>query len=214
MKKIGFIFLLMLLSIIFSGCGKNNTNINNSQNQNLNKVAAINENDNINSNANTEIDTSDWQTYTNEEYGFSFKYPSEDKVTEFSDYIVITTPKTEEISQETTGERSDAVSILFNENNFLFGGLPKPIEFTEEYYKSFCKKSELDVFLGEIKIDGHNAFQLSHEEATKTKHTFLKNNNEKYIEIYGGYYGAEVSDLSNNKLEPYDAIVNSIKFID
>lgn len=75
MKKIGFIFLLMLLSIIFSGCGKNNTNINNSQNQNLNKVAAINENDNINSNANTEIDTSDWQIFSNQDMGFSFEYP-------------------------------------------------------------------------------------------------------------------------------------------
>lgn len=109
MKKISFIFLVMLLSIIFSGCKKNstntntaeannntnqvvsavnasntngtnntntqnsNTNLNNSeQNENVNQV----NNENINNDA-TAIDTSDWQTYANEEYGFSFKYPKE-----------------------------------------------------------------------------------------------------------------------------------------
>jgi len=42
---------------------------------NTNTVVLTNQNTNTVSNLNTNIDTSDWQVYTNEKYGFSFRYP-------------------------------------------------------------------------------------------------------------------------------------------
>ena len=62
-----------------------NTTVNaNTSNDNTNVVVAnSNENTNevVNENTNSgqggEVDTSDWLTYTNDEYGFSFKYPKE-----------------------------------------------------------------------------------------------------------------------------------------
>ncbi len=48
-------------------------------NQNTNSETGISNNEEATSVAdeNTEIDTSDWQTYSNDEYGFSFKYPQD-----------------------------------------------------------------------------------------------------------------------------------------
>jgi len=51
-------------------------------NQNTNAVinVNINSNTNVNNNQNSEIDTSDWLTHKNEEYGFEFKYPASFKL--------------------------------------------------------------------------------------------------------------------------------------
>lgn len=45
------------------------------------KQPVVNQNIDTNTNVNSnEIDTSDWQTYENKEYGFEFKYPKEWKI--------------------------------------------------------------------------------------------------------------------------------------
>ena len=71
---------------LFAGCTTKtttNTTIDtNTANDNttVEVVANTNEtlvNENTNSEEGSEVDTSDWQTYTNEEYGFSFKYSEE-----------------------------------------------------------------------------------------------------------------------------------------
>jgi len=49
---------------------------------NINTAANTNEVTNMN----TEVDTSDWLTYENEEYGYAFKYPSDMKVDDYRDY--------------------------------------------------------------------------------------------------------------------------------
>jgi hypothetical protein len=69
-------------SLVFiTGCTtvQTATNTNEVSNTNTNTVNtnATVANENTNTEQGSEVDTSDWLTYTNEEYGFSFKYPEE-----------------------------------------------------------------------------------------------------------------------------------------
>lgn len=72
----GMLFLGSSSLILLGGlCNSEVTNTNTGINANT----TANTNSQINTNAvvNTNTDTADWQTYTNEEYGFNFKYPKE-----------------------------------------------------------------------------------------------------------------------------------------
>lgn len=55
-------------------------NLVSKSNRNSNANANINANTNANGNQNTSSEISDWLTYTNDTYGFSFKYPKEWKI--------------------------------------------------------------------------------------------------------------------------------------
>ena len=75
MKHRNTIYFIMILAIslaVVSGC-KKQVSVN--QNQSINQ--------NQNTNTNGEIDTSNWKTYRNEEFGFEFKYPREINNIEF-----------------------------------------------------------------------------------------------------------------------------------
>ncbi len=97
-NKTGLIILILAAVIVIAGGlwyalagtdentnNENNTNTvaNENANTNVNTNTAANTNAETNSNTNTatntnsSVDTSDWLTYTNEEYGFSFKYPQD-----------------------------------------------------------------------------------------------------------------------------------------
>jgi hypothetical protein len=66
-----------------------NTNVVVDTNENTNVIVV---NENTNSDQGSEVDTSDWLTYINEEYGFSFKYPEEwtvsDQTTQSKSWII------------------------------------------------------------------------------------------------------------------------------
>jgi len=61
-KKLTILLLIVSLGLAVSGCFKK-------------PVEPVNQNQNTSTNQAGEIDTSDWKTYRNEEYGFEFKYP-------------------------------------------------------------------------------------------------------------------------------------------
>jgi len=65
----------------FSGTNDNTNNTNKVMNENTNVTV----NTNTTTNTNSAVDTSDWETYTNEMYSYSFKYPNNWDVVELSD---------------------------------------------------------------------------------------------------------------------------------
>ena len=84
------VFLLLAIVVIFSGCKKEEIiedkqeveNIEIVENENRDEEKIIEENKNVEpvegevvDEAEEDIEISDWLTYTNEEFGFSFKYP-------------------------------------------------------------------------------------------------------------------------------------------
>ncbi|MFA6255298.1 MAG: hypothetical protein WC675_04705 [Patescibacteria group bacterium] len=76
-QKLAIIALLAGLSLAVSACLKKpNPVVNQNQNVNQNTNQPIDQNVNTNTATTTKaIDTSNWKTYWNEEYGFEFKYP-------------------------------------------------------------------------------------------------------------------------------------------
>ena len=77
------------------GTNTNNTNItttntnqavNTNTTSNTNLVTNANTNTVTNTTANTNIDTSGWKTYENEEWGYSFQYPTDAQVQDYSKY--------------------------------------------------------------------------------------------------------------------------------
>ncbi len=81
MKKQTLISLSTLAAslILLAGCSTATSKVNTANtNTTINTNASVNANANENTNTevSSDVDTSDWLTYTNDEYGFSFKYPS------------------------------------------------------------------------------------------------------------------------------------------
>lgn len=99
--------VLIALSAVFSGCGKVAPDKNLNGNENLNANENTNLNQNTNTNTNGEVDTSNWQTYRNEEYGFEVKYPEGWEVS----------------SLNTSSAQFVSDDILFDQFNFIKDGI-------------------------------------------------------------------------------------------
>jgi len=85
-------------------------NTNSVVNENVNSVA----NANIVANTNIAVDTSDWLTHENEEYGFTLKYPKTYTIEEQETYINILSDTVDDDSLVETFELKTTVAIQGN----------------------------------------------------------------------------------------------------
>ena len=127
------ILLLAGLILVVSGCLKKppvNTNqpINQNQNQNTSTTTTT-----------SEIDTSDWQTYRNKEYGFEFKYPLDWTVNNLSDGRITLRPSNKELDYEYIGDiivsKSEIpISTLLETSDSVYKPIKKNINKFDVYF--------------------------------------------------------------------------------
>jgi len=178
--KITFLPTLLLLVFVLTGCEKNNTNANQVVNvtntSNTNEIAVNNSNLN-------EIDTSDWQTYTNEEYGFNFKYPSNLEVAKNvsnSEYQISTSVRTKELDPVTKdGSTIFSISIPIDAQNI------------ESDINSYIGANKTTTQINNKLATQYTYYLGMEENETKphnTKSIFIKYNNQTYVIIQTYYH--------------------------
>lgn len=165
------------------------------------------------------INTTTWKIYENKEYQFQFRYPldyivEEKKTEDGKSYIVITSPKTEEIIKGSLGEVTDQIFITPRETAavlYNIVGLPQPIQPTEEYFSSKEVSERLNTYLGKITINGRLGFQLLHSEMANVKYALLKNPDDTWFVIESALF-SWIPYSKAHIIEPYDSILATLKF--
>ncbi|NUM25758.1 MAG: hypothetical protein HUU49_04025 [Candidatus Buchananbacteria bacterium] len=148
MKKY-LLTILILTTLVLTGClSKPQTNQNTSVVPEESEV----ENENVNTATTTEeIDTSDWKTYRNEEYGFEFKYPENWKIFLLDDNRISLAPNNKEVGiPDKFGFKyfGDIFITIYKNENLLD---------LENYYNSqtinlFNERTPETVMLGKLKV--------------------------------------------------------------
>jgi len=160
--------LALVLSLGLFGCAKTQKPaVNTNQNQNTNVEA------NANTNVATtteEIDTSNWKTYRNEEYGFEFKYPGD------WGYAVVKSTGTIGFGSALSG-LSGEDSVLFDADFLVFPSFKKYyFEFEKNrsgIIKSTFKNNNSLIF---VVLDGSLSGQEEETPLWKWRSYYLKDN--------------------------------------
>jgi hypothetical protein len=141
---------------------------------------------------NSPIDTSDWKTYTNNEYGYSLKYPSDWELKEYSNMegspITLISPETKKIIEQNTTS----------------GGASISSEFQIDYYPSITDEAE-------NKANNYSALtidELINKNSTLTKIGTTKLGNNPAIDLIWGGYGTNYTILSDKNNHLYKVRTN------
>lgn len=226
MSKVTIIVTSVLIAAIILVGGyflffqeKNDTNANNANtvsatNQNVNTTNAnLAANANANSVSNTNIDTSDWLTYEDEEYGFSFTHPSDWDCNTSADQEPETYVADRIIACDYSPAKSEVGSIpsvyinihtVFSESN--------PSEW-------LVNSKGSDEILGtaipsasNYVIDGAPAVKIDYTEGSVKQpieysqgHTIVFIKNDKLFHIYSH------DDVNNSKEDVIDSLLKNLK---
>lgn len=170
---------------------------------------------------NVQIDTTDWQQYTNETYNFSLRFPPEftasssvKKDWQGNEFLLLSTEDTEKILSQTTGERSDSVVIYPRQDPYFLEMLGYfNASLTESYFAN-AREEVGTFFLKTISVNNKTGFQFkSIELAQGNKYTIFENN-DKTLFVVQSDYGYGWDEYANEtRLEPHDSIISTIRFL-
>lgn len=171
-----------------------NQNIN-TVNENTNNTVDTNTSSQTNTNATPttgEIDTSNWLTYSNVEYGFSFRYPSDWKIQQKGSYINVYSPeKAKELAVDPVTSPDLYIKIEEDKNT----------DSVEEFYRDktnfhIVKKSEKETI---IAFDEYNEFAQS-----DSQYYYFQRFSQSTI--YANFF------KDNRELSTILAIIDTVKF--
>lgn len=234
MKKILTLLTITSFAILI-GCASDpasvnsNAGITETQKQNENaEVVVANDNANLNSNTNanentnavgtalelseditdTEIDTSDWETYTNEEYGFSFKYPSEWEVKENNQKCwIFTSPETiinrEQFNIDNPQAHNGTDAVPRSEISLCVKDQSVDVDVAQWGQQNTYKYVD-EEYRGEAVFNNLPAYLIVDSDFGKSNNYFLKVNDI----IYSVYY--EI--VNDSRKDQINLIAESIQF--
>jgi hypothetical protein len=181
-KKI-LIFTILILGLGLYGCGKNS-------------VPVVNQNQNVNVATTTgEIDTSDWKTYRNEEFGFEFKHPLDWKLIDGNPVMIY-----------------DSISLAQKKETELMQGakmeiyLERSAQDLNDYVFSHVNSSAIKN--RNSNVDGIESQQFFDSKGIFSISTFFKKNNLVYSFLI--YIPQENS--RTDYINIYNSIIGSINF--
>jgi hypothetical protein len=160
--------------------------------------------------------SSGWQTYTNQQYGFQFQYPDSDTIALNGSVIVISSPNTEYLLNESGGELNDEIYITPNESSTQLSddlGLPAPIVPSVAYFTSTPVKQNLVTYLGSVTTsDGRIGYQVESIGEFSYKDTLFQNSDGTWLDIGTTLIQKAGEANAPTSSEPYDSIVATLKF--